>query len=342
MLSRYEALSRFRPHAGSDIMLRIQVLAGEVYRQRAYADYILRQMFPTTAEGDYLDAHAAQRGLSRKSATKAGGTVIFSADAEEHGDILIPAGTVVCTAKDLLRFVTDEDVTLGASAQEARAAVTAAEAGSAYNIGAGTIGIIVTPIAGVSSVRNISIFKGGNDTESDEALRERVVDSIRYISNGTNAAYYRSVAMSVEGVHSASVVGRGRGAGTVDVYVFGRDAVVSNETLREIQTILDTERELNVDVKVKQPAAVFVNLYIRLSVEDGYDFDTVAGEVQRKVREYINTLGLGHDVLLSQIGDLIYHMKGVNDYKFLETYGSDRSISDAQYPVALNILVRSE
>ena len=67
MLDTYEEESGFRPNNESDIMIRLRVLAGEVYRERVYAEYIMRQMFPTTAEGEYLDAHAQQRGLSRKN-----------------------------------------------------------------------------------------------------------------------------------------------------------------------------------------------------------------------------------------------------------------------------------
>lgn len=330
------------PENESDIMIRMRVLAGEIFNQRAYADYIMRQMFPATAEGTYLDAHAAQRNLTRKSATKAVGRVTFSTDAEEHGDILIPGGTVVCTVGDMRRFVTNYDVTLSSGEQSANAGVTAAEAGSAYNAGIGTVGIIVTPVLGIDRVANTARFSGGSDAESDAELRARISDSFKNISNGTNAAYYRAVAMSVNGVYSASAVGRVRGTGTVDVYACAKGSTLSYAKLQEIQNLLNEARELNVDVKVFSPTAVSVNLYIKLSVAEGYDFSTVAEEVKNAVTAYINDLGIGHDVLLSDVGEIIYHIGGVSGYKFLESYGSDRTISDDQYTVAKNILVRDE
>ncbi len=339
MLSRYQELSGFIPARESDIMLRMQVLAGEIYKERAYAEYIMRQMFPTTAEGEYLEEHAAQRNLSRKAGTKATGKVNFRTSAEEHEDILIPAGTVVCTTGDMLRFVTDSDAVLSHSANNVSVDATAAEIGSAYNVGVNTIGIIVTPVLGIDAVKNTNVFRGGSDDESDDELRARIAESFRNISNGTNAAYYRAVAMSVDGVYSASAVGRRRGAGTVDVYAIGQGTTLPADTLSEIQTRLERARELNVDVQVHSPALVNVNLYIRLTTAEGYDFDTVAAQVETAVRSYINHRGIGGDILLADVGDVIYHIKGVSGYRFAEGYGSDVFLDETEFPIANRITV---
>ena len=342
MLHTYEELSGFYPENESDIMLRLRVLAGELYQERAHADFILRQMFPSTAVGAYLDAHAAQRGITRKNATYAVGKVSFSAASQEHEAILIPAGTVVCTTGDMRRFVTDSDAVLNNGNRSILVDVTAVQPGSAYNVRIGSIGIIVTPVLGIVSVSNNIRFSGGADAESDDALRQRIIDSYRNISNGANAAYYRSVALSVDGVYDASAVGCVRGAGTVNVYACARAGTLSSAKLQEIQALLDEKRELNVDVRVFSPAAVTANLYIRLEVEEGYDFNTVAENVHDAVADYINGLGIGHDILLSNVGEVIYHLEGVAAYKFLESYGSDREVTDKQYAAAGTIVVRDE
>lgn len=340
MKNSYIEYAGFTPQEQSDVMLRLRVLAGEIYKEQAYADYVLRQMFPSTAVGEYLDMHAAQRGLTRKPATKAHGSVAFFPAEETHDDILIPAGTVVCTYNDLHRYTTDSDVILRAEDSRAIAQITAVEEGAAYNAIVGVVTIIVTPVIGIGRVFNGSYVIGGSDVESDEDLRARLQDSIVNISNGTNAAYYKKIAMSVSGVSSASVVGRARGAGTVDVYILGDGVRATSSILAQVQELLTQGRELNVDVRACHPQEIDVSLYIRLSVEAGYDFDTVAEEVRQTVTDFINTLGVGRDVLLSEIGEVIYHIKGVSDYKFLESYGSDVMISDSQYACADNIIVR--
>lgn len=342
MLTTYEGESGFRPENESDVMLRLRVLAGEIYQERAYAEYILRQMFPTTAQGEYLDAHASQRGLTRKNGTRAVGAVTFYPVEEEHEAILIPAGTEVCTTDDLLRFTTDNDAVLQENAGSVSVSATAQEIGSAYNILSGKIGIMVTPVLGIALVGNQAGFTGGTDDESDEELRKRVTESYVNISNGANAAYYCSIALSVDGVYSASAVGCARGVGTVDVYACGRGSALPAATITEIQSLLDEKREVNVDVRACNPTAVNINLYIRLTVADGYDFNAVAGMVQAAVRNYINGLGIGKDLWLSDVGDVIYHVEGVSGYRFLENYGSDREIPLTSYAKAVSIIVRDE
>ena len=238
--------------------------------------------------------------------------------------------------------MTDSDTVLGPNDQFVDADAHAAQAGSAYNAVAGKIGIMVTPIPGIASVRNDTKFTGGSDTESDEQLRARVIDSYQNIINSVNAAYYRSVALSVDGVYSASAVGCARGAGTVDVYACARGVTLSAEKIAEIQALLDEKREVNVDVRAVSPTALNINLYIRLTVAEGYDFDTVASHVSAAVTDYINGLGVGNDLLLSKVGEVIYHLEGVADYKFLESYGSDREVPLNRFAKANTITVRDE
>ena len=339
MRQSYESYAGFAPAEESDIMIRLRVLAGEIYQLRVNEDYITRQLFPTTATGAYLDRHAAERGLTRKAATTASGSVTFYPGEETHPDILIPAGTQVSTYADLRRYTTDSDVLLGAADESVTVSVTAAAPGASYNARVGTVSIIVTPVPGVGSVSNTAAFTGGADEESDEMLRERIVDSYVNIVNGANAAYYKSLALSVPGVCSASVVGRDRGNGTVDVYVLGDGAPVSAQVKSAVQSLLNEGRELNVDVLVRDPEAVSVSLYILLTPEEGYAFAQVASQVQQTVTDYINDLGIGADVQLCKVSEVIYHIKGVADFRFIESYGSDRLISDKRYAAAGSIIV---
>ena len=73
MIQKYTELSGNEISDESDIMIRLKVLAGEIYSQKINEDFLLKQMFPTTATGRYLDMHAAERGLTRKSAKKTKG-----------------------------------------------------------------------------------------------------------------------------------------------------------------------------------------------------------------------------------------------------------------------------
>lgn len=340
MKESYASYAGFTPAEESDIMIRLRVLAAEICQAQAEAAYIRRQLFVQTAEGEYLDRHAAERGITRRAAAYASGSVVFYPEAQEHDDILIPSGTVVCTCTDMRRFHTTQDVVLGSGDDYVYAPVTADEAGASGNALGGTITIIVTPVMGIGRVYNGSVITNGADAESDDQLRARVIDSYVNVSNGANAAYYEGVALSVPGVYSASAVGRARGDGTVNVYLAAKGDNVTSAVKAQVQQLLDAGCELNVDVRAVDADVAEITLYIQLAVQPGYDFETVASEVRGQVSEYINALGIGRDVYLSDIGEVIHHVKGVARYRFLESYGTDHLVGADTYPYARTIEIR--
>ncbi|MBQ0097926.1 MAG: baseplate J/gp47 family protein [Oscillospiraceae bacterium] len=318
MVEEYESKAQCKINDESDIMLRLKVLAGELYKQNVQADFVLRQMFVNTATGEYLDMHAQRRGLNRKDATKAKGVVTFYADTIPTENITVSAGTVICTSSDeAIRFVTDEDVTMYHNVRTVTAPVTAEVAGKSGNVEAGAVSVIVTPVVGITSVKNLNAFEGGENAENDENLRKRVLESYKDISNGTNSVYYKKLAQSIDGVYSAGVYPKARGTGTVNVYVAAKGGPVTASVLSQVQDIMDVSRELNVDVKVYQATRLNYTLYVRLEQEDGYDFDELSITIRNKLCEYINSLGIGVDVLLKDIGEIIYHTDGVKNFTFL-------------------------
>ena len=81
------------------------------------ADWVARQAFPQTAEGEYLDLHAQLRSLERKEATRAVGALRFTAGEASENDRAIPLGTVCMTA-GLVRFETTQAAVLSAGATQ--------------------------------------------------------------------------------------------------------------------------------------------------------------------------------------------------------------------------------
>ena len=58
MKEKYENLTGSVVCEESDIGIRMRVLGGEIYSALQNAEWLKRQMFPDTAEGDYLEEHA--------------------------------------------------------------------------------------------------------------------------------------------------------------------------------------------------------------------------------------------------------------------------------------------
>ncbi|MBR1659910.1 MAG: baseplate J/gp47 family protein, partial [Oscillospiraceae bacterium] len=178
------------PVEGGDLALRLRAVAAEIFTLEGQADFVTRQSFPQTAVGEYLDRHAALRGLSRGSAQNARGTLRFYLDAAVDGAIAIPAGSECITAAGA-SFVTTEAAEIPEGSLYCDAAAEATRAGSAGNVPAGSGTYLRNAPAVVRGVTNPAPFAGGTEVESDSALRVRILGSYRSLPNGANAAYYQ-------------------------------------------------------------------------------------------------------------------------------------------------------
>ena len=130
-----------------DLAVRFYAVAAQVYALYAQADWVLRQCFPQTAAGSCLDSHAQLRGLSRKQATAAEGSIRFSVARAADTDRPIPAGTV-CMTPGLIRFETAQAAVLEAGASWVDVPARALTPGSAGNVPAGAVVDDITLIAG--------------------------------------------------------------------------------------------------------------------------------------------------------------------------------------------------
>ena len=199
----------FVPNDGCDAMVRLYALASEVQALLAQADWVLNQSFPQTAAGRYLDYHAETRALTRLPAAKATGVLRFSAPSAAVTDYEIDAGSVAMTSGGV-RFETTEKAVLSKGESHVDVPAIAVEAGANGNAIAGAIHLMSVYPVGITQCENPEAFSGGSDEESDEKLRERVLESYKRLPNGANVAFYEQEAMRFPTVASAKAVGRTR------------------------------------------------------------------------------------------------------------------------------------
>lgn len=340
MKQRYSELSGNEVPALSDIDLRMKTLAGEIYNDRVNLEFIKRQMFVSTACGEYLDLHASDRGLSRKPGVKATGRVSFLVSTPPESNITIPAGTVVATAGSTsYRFLTDSDAVLETGRTSVEVGCTAEKVGIEGNVSKRAVCVIVTNIPGIESVVNGGVFTGGADEESDDNLRKRILDTYTAISNGTNKAYYKRLALSVPGVNSAGVRSLVRGRGTVDVYIASYKSAASDSLVSQVQTLLNKQRELNVNVQVSKATPVEIEVGASVILEEGYSLDKVTENIRASVSDYIDSLEIGDSVSGNHLGRAILSAQGVYDYAWSDLYPNSYSLSADSFAVLAGVYI---
>ena len=297
-----------------DMAVRLYAVAAQLYALYVQADWVGRQCFPQTAQGDYLDKHAQLRGLERRAATAAVGVLSFETDHPPEADLSIPEGTVCMTAAQV-RFETTEAGVLKAGQTSAQVRARAVEPGAGGNAAAGTVRAMAVAPVGVSRCTNPEAFSGGLDAEGDESLRERVLETFRRMPNGANAAFYEQGALSFDEVAAASVLPRSRGIGTVDVVVSTHSGQADPALLEQLQTYFQSRREIAVDVQVRAPEQVKVDVTVRIQPAEGSDRETVAAGVEAAVRNWFSGERLGKPVLLAQLYSLVFSCGGVANCK---------------------------
>lgn len=313
-----------------DLAVRLYAVAAQVQALYVQADWVGRQCFPQTAAGEFLDRHAQLRGLARRQAAQAEGTIRFQCDAAASSDLDIPLGTVCMTA-GLVRFETTQAAVLTAGSTQVDVPARAAEPGTGGNVAAGSILTMAVAPVGVSRCSNPEGFTGGTDREDDEALRARVLETFRRLPNGANAAFYEQGALSFPEVAAAAVLPRNRGIGTVDVVVSTAAGSPDEELLEKLTDYFQERREIAVDVQVLAPREKTVDVSVSVAAKEGSDAAGVRTAVEQALRSWFNGGLLGQDVLRARLGAVIFGVEGVANYD-LTAPAADVAVEQDELP----------
>lgn len=340
MLACFGERTGLEPKEGCDLSARLYALAAQICALHVQADWVARQAFPQTAEGEYLDRHAQLRGLERKPAVSARGVVRFIAGEPSTVPRSIPQGTVCMTA-GLVRFETTAPAVLEEGELTVDVPVQALEAGKSGNVSAGTVVSMAVAPVGISACTNPSPCSGGADEEEDEALRERVLESFKRLPNGANSAFYQQGALSFDQVAAAAVIPRPRGVGSVDVVPATLAGVPSQELLAELEAYFEQRREIAVDLQVRAPETVPVNIGVKVEPEEGRNQEEILDRVEETIRGWFTGRLLGQRVLLARLGEIIFHCDGVANYA-ITAPTADVAIDEDQLPVLGTLTVEAK
>ena len=186
----------------SDHFVHASRLAACATGQYAHQAWIVRQIFPDTADTIYLERHAALRGLTRRNATLASGTATVKgvAGSKIGADVSIKYGNTF--------YRTTGTAQIGQNGT-ASVAIIADSAGAVHNVLQVAAQFMAAP-AGITSDCVITA-QGGTDAESDASLLARLLEIIRRPPAGGNQYDYKNWALSVDGVCSAYVYPLRRG-----------------------------------------------------------------------------------------------------------------------------------
>lgn len=252
---------------------------------------VQRSAFVQTAVGSDLDLLAVIAGLTRYPASAAVRLGVFDAE--------VPIGSRFSTINgaNSINFIATEtaeveDPTEGDYYYQ----LTAETPGTIGNDYAGPI-LPINTIPGLGSAQITDILVPGDDTETDEAFRERIIEALNERPFGGNIASYRQFVPSIDGVGSVQVYPTWNGGGTVKLSILGSDWLpATSEVVENVQNAVDPPPNqglglgmapIGAKVTVVAPAALTVNASATLALASGYQIGQVQQPIEDAIEVYL-------------------------------------------------------
>ena len=247
------------------------------------------QAFIQTATGQALDYLAIIAGLTRYPASPAVRLGIF--------DIAVPIGSRYSTINgaDSINFQATA-ATTGPTQGDYYYQMTAETPGTIGNDYTGPI-LPITAIPGLNSAQITDILVPGDDEETDEAFRARIIEALNDRPFGGNIASYRTYIMAIDGVGAVQVYPTWNGGGTVKCSVLGADYLPASATLVEnVQNAVDPPPNqglglgtapIGAQVTIVAPDTLTVNVSATLLLAAGYAIGQVQDPVQQAIENYM-------------------------------------------------------
>ena len=314
--------------------LMMQAFALIEYQTMQYVDIKGKQELLKTATGDSLDNLAALLGLTRKPAERAIATERFSIQEALTTFVPIPVGTRVRSQSGFY-FNTLEYAEIPAGETYVDTTVQAEEPGEgSNNLEVGAIDTLVDPIPFISSVSNQTASSGGINTESDDALTERIyLAPSQFSSAGPRDAYEYYTKEWRADIADVKVVTPN--PCEIEIYAVTDQGALLNSTERaSLLAYLSAEdkRPLCDDVSVEVPTEITYNITLTyyIATSQSQSAATIKAQVERAIADFEKwQRHLGRDVNPTE---LITRIREAGAKRVTVTYPVHTVIQDTQIP----------
>lgn len=278
-------------------------------------DGLQNKRFADTATGKNLERICKEKGLTRKTRSRATGKVTITG---LYG-ATITAGQLV--ASDSLQFEFLETTTVPVSGT-IDISVRCTTYGTVGNVAVGLIKYFPKTLTGLTNVTNAEAFSNGTNDESDEALRNRYYVKVNANETSANNAAFKSWALSVNGVGNAKVLPLWQGAGTVKVVICNSEMKSADSTLiASVQNYIDPN--MNGDGSGIMPicgavctvaSATEKAINVSVTIQTTLDSNTAQTYIENILTEYLKSIAFNQNyVSYQKIGNQILNIDDISD-----------------------------
>lgn len=270
-------------------------------------DIMEEQTFLTTATGINLDKRAFDYGLSRTPATNALRIAEFKKyKMDSDGNFVHDdKGNKILIDMDItegVRFTLPEDssITFEYTGKiDGYNILKCEQTGTKGNEHVGTI-LPLVPIKNLIEAKITSTYKPAEDEETDEELRERVIDSINYSSFGGNIEDYIEKVNAIDGVGNTKVFPAWQYNGSVLLSIVDPQFnPITDEFARNLKEQIDPDESTGQGVgiapighyvTITTPVKKYVNISMNVELKNTVTLETIKEDIEKKISEYFETV----------------------------------------------------
>ena len=205
---------------GSEAYHLADVMASFILEHRELIDLNYRMSMIHTAEGEFLDNFGDMVGVHRIGSSGSIGEVTFTRLGDDTTDAIVIADGSQVSTTDAISFIVDNDgvdLVIESGQTSVTADVICEQEGAYTNVLANTITLVMGDLGNLVSVTNANDFTEGEDIESDDDYRARILLSPYEVPTGS-LAWYENLSDTLESVHDVKCA-KGENVSDADVKI---------------------------------------------------------------------------------------------------------------------------
>lgn len=285
---------------------------------------IIRETYIKTAQGEFLDYRAAEHGTLRYLATNAEVKAKFNND--DGNPINVEVGDRFASIAESPIFYT-----VIKANDDGTAEMQAEEAGTYANSYLGQV-LPVTPNDNLAWAEIIEITIPARDEESDDHLRDRLLNTNSWVAYGGNVADYLDMTSKIHDVGATQVYPVWNGPGTVKLVILNNDLMPASPTLiKKVKEEIDPEDKetqgyglapIDHRVTVVTPETFKINIAMNVTIIDSVNINSIRVSIKKSLDEFFKSLRKDWSTINSTTGKgysmVVYRSKILSRVMMLE------------------------
>jgi uncharacterized phage protein gp47/JayE len=274
-----------------------------------------------TSTGVDLDSWMADFSLLRLPAVAASGIATFSRYSGAAA-AFVPPGTIVKTQDGSVSFAVTADPNnpawqitlstycLAVGVMSTDLPISASVSGLSGNVLASTITLLASAVPGIDLIDNANATSGGEDPETDDALRIRFATFFAARSRATLEAV--GYAISLVGANLTYVIQENVDAtgnanlGNMLIVVDDGSGLLADTLFNSLSIAIAAVRPIGTTFSIQPPQIIQVQVSLGLTYPPGLSTSTVQGQVQSAIENYINLRPIGSTLSVTRLSQLVY------------------------------------